>query len=110
MSEDIKMTDKHILALAEKIANWFACLLDDGNYSEKELQVIKNADEYILACALLDSVKRVEEEKRLRIMQGIGWAYADCCHTLDGGNDPRKTDMADVQERALKDLLNKGDI
>lgn len=33
----------------------------------------------------------------------IGWAYADCCATLDNGEDPRKTDMADVIKRAQKD-------
>ncbi len=36
--------------------------------------------------------------------EAIGWAYADCCVTLDKGKDPRKTNMADVIKRAKKDL------
>ena len=37
--------------------------------------------------------------------EAIGWAYADCCVTLDKGGDPRKTDMADVILRAREDLF-----
>lgn len=39
-----------------------------------------------------------------KVIEAIGWAYADCCTTLDKGGDPRQTDMADVIERATKDL------
>lgn len=45
-----------------------------------------------------------ESSKKNGIMEAIGWAYADCCATLDKGNDPRQTDMADVIDRAEKDL------
>lgn len=34
----------------------------------------------------------------------IGWAYADCCATLDRGGDPRDEEMPNVLERARKDL------
>jgi len=40
--------------------------------------------------------------------EAIGWAYTDCCSTLDAGGDPRKTNMADVIKRAEKDLGLKG--
>lgn len=36
--------------------------------------------------------------------QAIGWAYADCCVTLDNGGDPRQTEMSGVLDRAMKDL------
>lgn len=42
-----------------------------------------------------------------KIFEAIGWAYADCCASLDNGKDPRKTDMADVIKRAKKDLQLK---
>lgn len=37
-------------------------------------------------------------------VQAIGWAYADCCTTLDAGGDPRQTEMPDVLRRATIDL------
>ena len=37
-------------------------------------------------------------------IMAIGWAYADCCTTLDNGKDPRHNDMAEVLARARKDL------
>jgi len=39
-----------------------------------------------------------------KVIEAIGWAYADCCADLDKGKDPRKTDMSDVLKRAIKDL------
>jgi len=45
-----------------------------------------------------------ERTKKYEVLEGIGWAYADCCVTLDEGNDPRQTDMGDVISRAEKDL------
>ena len=39
----------------------------------------------------------------------IGWAYADCCTTLDEGGDPRETEMSGVLKRATKDLLESKD-
>jgi hypothetical protein len=36
--------------------------------------------------------------------EAIGWAYADCCATLDAGGDPRQTEMSDVLLRATIDL------
>ena len=39
-----------------------------------------------------------------RVVEAIGWAYADCCATLDNGGDPRKAEMSSVLERAIKDL------
>lgn len=39
-----------------------------------------------------------------KIYEAIGWAYADCCTTLDAGEDPRKTEMGGVIQRAVKDL------
>ncbi|PHR58767.1 MAG: hypothetical protein COA47_10195 [Robiginitomaculum sp.] len=39
-----------------------------------------------------------------RAIEAIGWAYADCCVTLDKGGDPRQTVMPDVLVRATKDL------
>lgn len=36
--------------------------------------------------------------------EGIGWAHADACATLDAGGDPRKTDCADQLARAERDL------
>ena len=40
-------------------------------------------------------------------IEAIGWAYADCCVTLDKGDDPRNTLMPDVIKRAEKDLKLK---
>ena len=37
-------------------------------------------------------------------VEAIGWAYADCCATLDKGKDPRQTEMGGVLKRAVKDL------
>lgn len=45
-------------------------------------------------------VKRVEDARAL----AIGWAYADCCVTLDNGGDPRQTEMSAVLARAKVDL------
>lgn len=45
-------------------------------------------------------VKQVENAR----MEGVGWAYADCCVALDKGEDPREKDMAEVLHRANIDL------
>ena len=37
-------------------------------------------------------------------IEAIGWAYADCCTTLDAGKDPRQTEMSSVLKRAEIDL------
>ena len=37
-------------------------------------------------------------------IEAIGWAYADCCITLDRGGDPRQTEMSGVLKRAQDDL------
>ncbi|MBE9515947.1 MAG: hypothetical protein IME93_03100 [Proteobacteria bacterium] len=54
-----------------------------------------------------EKIRQVFEEY-LRLqgkwVEALGWAYADCCATLDNGGDPRKTEMPDVLERATKDL------
>ena len=39
-----------------------------------------------------------------KAIKAIGWAYVDCCVTLDKGGDPRETDMATVLPRATNDL------
>ena len=44
------------------------------------------------------------DKLRSKVTQAIGWAYADCCITLDKGGDPRQTEMPDVLARATKDL------
>ena len=44
------------------------------------------------------------EKAEKHITEAVGWAYADCCGTLDAGGDPRKTDMNGVMPRAVKDL------
>ena len=54
----------------------------------------------------------MNEEKDIRskiqiALEAIGWAYADCCVTLDNGKDPRLTDMGDVLKRAIEDLQLK---
>jgi hypothetical protein len=54
-------------------------------------------------------VSKQEYEKKLqeykdKIIEAIGWAYADCCVSLDKGEDPRKNNMPEVLERAKKDL------
>ena len=48
--------------------------------------------------------KRLHQEVIRGQIEGVGWAYADCCVTLDNGGDPRKTDMADILQRAKSDL------
>lgn len=45
-------------------------------------------------------VKQVDKARG----EAIGWAYADCCLTLDNGGDPRQTEMSDVWARARIDL------
>lgn len=47
-----------------------------------------------------EMVKMVDDARA----EAIGWAYADCCATLDSGGDPRKTEMSDVLSRASNDL------
>ncbi len=47
-------------------------------------------------------VEKLIEDAR---MEAIGWAYADCCSSLDSGDDPRQTEMSDVVERAKEDLV-----
>jgi hypothetical protein len=37
--------------------------------------------------------------------EGIGWAHADACASLDAGEDPRKTDCAEQLKRAEHDLV-----
>ena len=36
--------------------------------------------------------------------EAIGWALADCCVTLDRGEDPRLLEVPDQMRRALVDL------
>ena len=36
--------------------------------------------------------------------EAIGWMHAEACTTLDGGDDPRLTEVPDILERAKKDL------
>lgn len=38
--------------------------------------------------------------------EAVGWAYADCCTTLDNGDDPRQTNMGGVFVRMREDLNN----
>ena len=45
-------------------------------------------------------IKHVEEARS----SAIGWAYADCCATLDNGGDPRQTEMSGILARARIDL------
>lgn len=53
--------------------------------------------------------EKLEDLIREARVEAIGWAYADCCVTLDKGKDPRQTDMSDVLERSYKDLdFDKG--
>ena len=52
-------------------------------------------------CAIMDAVALVTEGARA---EGIGWAHADACVTLDEGGDPRKTNVPSILERANKDL------
>jgi len=47
-----------------------------------------------------EMVKQVENARS----EAIGWAYADCCTTLDSGGDPRQTEMSGVLKRARIDL------
>jgi len=47
---------------------------------------------------------RASYEQSDRAIEALGWAYADCCAALDRGEDPRKTEMPDVLERARNDL------
>ena len=85
-------------------------------------------DLYIAGCVLCDELEAlITENKALFVDQyeyekeagafraklkaaedkpfeAIGWAYADCCATLNEGGDPRQTKMSDVLERATKDL------
>ena len=37
-------------------------------------------------------------------MEAIGWMHAEACTTLDKGDDPRLTEVPDIQSRALVDL------
>lgn len=43
------------------------------------------------------------------VAMAVGWAYTDCCVALDKGNDPRKNDLADVLERAKRDLNTRAE-
>lgn len=51
--------------------------------------------------------KLVEDTRSDERAESIGWAYADCCVTLDRGSDPRQTLMSGVLERANADLDDK---
>ncbi len=52
--------------------------------------------------------KRIAELEK-KWIEAIGWAYADCCTTLDAGGDPRQTEMSDVLHRATIDLQEQGE-
>lgn len=41
-----------------------------------------------------DALNGYHSDARAARYQGIGWAYAYCCVTLDNGRDPRNTDLA----------------
>ena len=51
-----------------------------------------------------ESEQSTKELIRDAAIEAVGWAYADCIATLDRDEDPRKTDMAGVVVRAIKDL------
>jgi len=49
----------------------------------------------------MKSVQDLIDEK---VIEAIGWAYADCFVMLDKGLDPREAELPEVLERARKDL------
>ena len=48
-----------------------------------------------------EKLEQLIEEART---EALGWMHADCCVTLDNGDDPRRMDMADMLNRANRDL------
>lgn len=86
------------LGLAED--SRFAIHEDEG--LQVQIVVTKNKEEF------LELYKPYDIDKHEKIedigAEAIGWAYADCCATMDNGGDPRQADMSDVLERAGRDL------
>ena len=85
MSEDVKQHMKKILAEAQSL---FDQWMDTGEQYAQNVSYWR------------ERAKKAEA----KTIQAIGWAYADCCGTLDQGGDPRKTEMPGVLERATKEL------
>jgi hypothetical protein len=65
--------------------------------------MLDNPDEYGIYPTTIayDLLERLVEGAR---MEGIGWAYAEACATLDKGEDIRDTLVPDMLERARVDL------
>ena len=68
---------------------------------------INDYNEYYDYCENKFDKLALEKEIEKARAEAIGWAYADCCITLDNGGDPRQTEMSDVLERANKDLSSE---
>jgi len=73
---------------------------DYCNSAELELDGWPTNERFEKLKALIEPEQQLSAE----VCQAIGWAYADCCMILDGGGDPRQTEMSDVLRRAGKDL------
>ena len=52
----------------------------------------------------VEELEKERDDLKDKIIEAVGWAYADCCTDLDKGIDPRKTDMNDVLKRVEIDL------
>jgi hypothetical protein len=71
------------------------------NVSDKCLTIFELREENE---SLKQRIAELEKSQSDKVFGAIGWAYADCCITLDKGGDPRQTDMNDVLSRARIDL------
>jgi len=60
---------------------------------------------YPTTTAYYKLVNYIEQER----IQALGWAIAECCTTLDKGDDPRFHDLSEILSRAIQDLsVNDG--
>lgn len=66
--------------------------------------MIVEGQEITAVCEHIESLQAEIDELKGKVIQAIGWAYADCCAELDSGGDPRTMKMPDVLERAMVDL------
>ena len=65
--------------------------------------MLDNPDEhgiYLTSTAYTRLEAYVEQQRR----EALGWMQAECCTTLDRGEDPRLSEVPEVLERMVKDL------
>lgn len=74
------------------------CVQGDYGWSQSYQDVVNAVEREI-------KLREENEKIKLLVFQVIGWTWADCCASLDRGEDPRKANVPDIIERAKCDLI-----